>query len=100
MPTGMTPLPDLVLYTRPGCELCDETRELLTALLAEREANGRPAPTMRERNIEDDDDLHRRFLATIPVVEIGDRHLELATSAAKVRRLLADALDAPEAVPR
>ena len=32
------PVPDLVLYTRPGCDLCDETRAILTALLEERAA--------------------------------------------------------------
>ncbi|HEY7523337.1 MAG TPA: glutaredoxin family protein [Candidatus Limnocylindrales bacterium] len=94
----MPPLPDLVLYVRPGCELCDETRQLLHALLDERAGAARAIPTIVERDIEADDELHRRFLATIPVVEIGDRRLELATSAAKLRRLLADALDAPEPV--
>ncbi|HEY7736425.1 MAG TPA: glutaredoxin family protein [Candidatus Limnocylindrales bacterium] len=91
----MAPLPDLVLYTRPGCELCDETRDMLTALLAQRSAAGQPTPAIREQNIEDDDDLHRRYLAVIPVIVIGDLRLELATSVGKVRRLLADALDAP-----
>jgi hypothetical protein len=94
MPTGMPPLPDLVLYTRPGCELCDETRGLVTALLAERAASRQPVPPMRDQNIEADEELHRRFLATIPVIEIGERRLELATSAAKIRRLLAEVLDA------
>jgi hypothetical protein len=91
------PLPDLVLYTRAGCHLCAETRELLHALLAERFTQGLPSPTLVERDIEADDELHRRFLTTIPVVELGDRQLELATSPAKLRRLLAEVLDAPAA---
>ena len=88
-----TPLPDLILYGRPGCSLCDEAREILTALLEERTAAGRPTPTLREVDIESDPTLEREFLATIPVVGLGDRRLELATSAAKLQRLVADVLD-------
>jgi hypothetical protein len=88
-----TPLPDLILYGRPGCSLCDEARTLLHALLHERAQNGLPTPTMIELDIEVDDDLQRAFLANIPVVELGGRRLELATSAAKLRRLLTDVLD-------
>jgi glutaredoxin-like protein DUF836 len=88
-----TPLPDLILYGRPDCGLCDEARELLRALVAERVAAGLTTPTLREIDIESDPALERAFLATIPVVEFGDRRLETVTSAAKLRRLLADVLD-------
>jgi hypothetical protein len=92
-----TPLPLLVLYSRPGCHLCDETHAALDALLADRAAHGLPAPELEIRNIETDDDWQRRFAFSIPVVTLGDRQLELATSPARLRRLLADVLDAPEA---
>jgi Glutaredoxin-like domain (DUF836) len=88
------PLPDLVLYGRPGCELCDETRTFLRALLDERAEAGRPAPTLVERDIETDPDWERAYFASIPVVELGDRRLEVATSVAKLRRFLTDVLDA------
>lgn len=88
-----TPLPDLILYGRPECGLCDEARDLLVALLSERDAAGLPTPTLREIDIESDPALERAFLATIPVVEIGERRLETVTSAAKLRRLLTDVLD-------
>jgi glutaredoxin len=87
------PLPDLVLYSRPGCHLCDEARDLLVALLEERRRTDRPTPTLTEIDIESDPELERRFFTTTPVVELGDRRLELATSAAKLRRLLSDVLD-------
>ena len=87
------PLPDLILYGRPDCGLCDEARDLIRALLDERARAGRPTPTLTEIDIESDPDLERRLFATIPVLELGDRRLELATSAAKLRRLLSDALD-------
>ena len=87
------PLPDLVLYARPGCGLCDETRALLGALLDERRTAGLPTPRLVERNIDGDPELERTWFTSIPVVEIGDTRLELATSAAKLRRLMRDALD-------
>ena len=87
------PLPDLILYGRPDCRLCDEAREMVTALLRQRAANGLPAPALVERDIEADETLERAYFASIPVIELGDRRLELATSLARIRRLLADVLD-------
>ena len=87
------PLPDLILYGRPDCGLCDEARDLIRALLDERGNAGLPVPMLTEIDIESDPVLERQLLATIPVVELGDRRLELAMSAAKLRRLLSDVLD-------
>ncbi len=87
------PLPDLILYGRPGCGLCDETRALLNVLLEQRARAGLPAPTLQQRDIETNPDWQRDFFASIPVVELGDRRLELATSVASLRRLLNDVLD-------
>jgi hypothetical protein len=98
MPTVSDPLPDLVLYTRPGCHLCDETRAAIELLLADRRARGLAVPAVVERDIEADPELHRRLLERIPVVELGDGRLELATSVARLRRLLADVLDSPARV--
>ena len=82
------PLPDLVLYGRPGCGLCDEARDdprPRSSTSAQRA--GLADPALVERDIETDPDWERAFFASIPVVELGDRRLELATSAAKLRRL-------------
>jgi len=95
MPIVSTPLPDLVLYARPGCHLCDETRAAIEILLADRRARGLVVPAIVERDIEADPELLRRLLDRIPVVELGPGRLELATSVARLRRLLADVLDAP-----
>jgi glutaredoxin len=92
-----TPLPDLIMYSRADCGLCDEAREFLRALLDERRASELPTPTLREVDIESDSSLERAFFASIPVVELGDRRLETVTSLAKLRRLLADVLDAQPA---
>jgi hypothetical protein len=92
-----TPLPDLILYGRADCGLCDDARGLLRALLEERLANALPAPTLREIDIKSDPALERALFASIPVVELGGRRLETVTSLAKLRRLLADVLDAEPA---
>jgi hypothetical protein len=94
MPTVTTPLPDLVLYARPGCHLCEETRASIELLLADRSARGLAVPAFVERNIEADPELHRALFERIPVVELGAGRLELATSVARLRRLFADVLDA------
>jgi len=93
-----SPLPHLVLYARPGCHLCDEAREAIEAVLAQRAAQGLPVPSLTERNIEADEALHRAFLERIPVVELDGRRIELIVGAGKVRRLLAEVLD-PAADP-
>jgi hypothetical protein len=86
---------ELYLYARAGCHLCDDTRRALVLLIAEREAAGLPSPTLVERDIDTNDDWQRAFMTAIPVIELGDERLELATSLSRIRRLLADVLDAP-----
>jgi hypothetical protein len=87
------PLPDLVLYGRPDCRLCDEARAMVTTLLGDRRSKGQPAPALVERDIDADEALHDAYFSSIPVIELGDRRLEVATSLAKIRRLLSDVLD-------
>jgi hypothetical protein len=89
----LDPLPDLILYGRPGCGLCDEAREVVTALLDARARAGLKAPALVERDIRSDPAWERAFFTTIPVVELDGRRLELATSVAKISRLLSDVLD-------
>lgn len=91
MPT-VPPSPDLVLYTRPGCHLCEEAREAIGLVVADRLARGLAVPTVTERNIDDDPELHRSLFERIPVVEIGNQRVELIVSVGKVRRLLNQAL--------
>lgn len=90
----MTTISDpIVLYGRPGCELCDEARSLLDLLLADRAARGLSTPAVAVRSIDDDDDLHRRYLLAIPVIASGGRELHLATGLSAVRRFLCEVLD-------
>ncbi len=63
----------VTLYGRPGCHLCDEARERLEEL--RRMGAGFE---LREVDIEGEDELHRRMLELIPVVEVdGERVCEL-----------------------
>ena len=87
-------LPDLVLYARPGCSLCDEARDAIDAVLGDRLERGLAVPAVVERNIEDDPELHRALLARIPVVELGAQRVELIVSIGKLRRLLNETLGA------
>ena len=84
----MSPLPDLVLYTRPECSLCDEAREAIGLVIDHRRERGLAIPNVVETNIETDAALHRRLLERIPVVEIGNLRVELVVTVGKVRRLL------------
>lgn len=94
-----TPLPDLILYGRADCGLCDDTRHLLHALLDERRASDLPTPTLRDVDIDADPALERALFASIPVVEFGGRRFETVTSLVKLRRLLTDVLDAESTAP-
>jgi len=89
------PLPDLVLYGRAGCHLCEEAAEAARLVIRDREGRGLPVPRLVERDIEADPELHRAYIERIPVVEIGGRRLELLVTASKLARLVAGALDAP-----
>jgi hypothetical protein len=89
-----TPLPDLIVYGRPDCGLCLETRAMIAALLAERERAGLPTPALVERDIDTDAGWHRAFFASIPVVELEGRRIETFVSLGALRRLLGEVLDA------
>ena len=85
---SVAPLPDLILYARPGCSLCEEAREAIRLVIEDRRARDLAVPTIVERNIEQDPELHRRFLERIPVVELGEQRVELIVTVGKLRRLL------------
>jgi hypothetical protein len=85
---NVAPLPDLVLYARSACQLCDEAREAIELVLADRKARGLAVPAVVERDIDADPQLLRRYLERIPVVDLGDERVELVVSVGRLRRLL------------
>jgi glutaredoxin len=60
----------ITLYGRPECHLCDEAREILEGVVRDS-----ADIELIERNIEDDDRLHGRYLERIPVIELNGRIL-------------------------
>ena len=56
--------PHVIIYSRPGCHLCDEAK---AAILS---AGGDDQFTLEEVNIESDDELLRKYKYDIPVIAI------------------------------
>jgi len=57
----------LTLLSKPGCHLCDDAREVVLAVAAER------GLALEERNILDDEALLAEYAEEIPVLLIDDR---------------------------
>jgi hypothetical protein len=63
---------EVVLYGRPGCHLCDDARVVIRRVAAVHPF------ALRERNIEESDELLLTYLERIPVVSIdGVERFEL-----------------------
>jgi glutaredoxin len=74
----------VLVYSRPGCHLCEEALEAIVAL----HADGYRFE-LREVDIESDELLLRRYLERIPVVEVGGEVVsELVLDAAALRARL------------
>ena len=86
----MHPVPELVLYTRAGCGLCDEAREAIRLVTEDREAWRLIVPPIVEIDIEADPVLERTMFDRIPIVQLGDRRVELVVTIGKLRRLLSE----------
>jgi glutaredoxin len=76
--------PHVVLYSRPGCHLCDETREVIVAV------RERVAFDLEEIDIDGSDELTREYGIRIPVVavngvEMWDYRVDRAEFEAAVR---------------
>jgi glutaredoxin len=62
-------MPEVVLYGKPDCHLCDDARVVLERVRAELGFE------LVERDITQDDALHRAYLERIPVVAIDGREV-------------------------
>jgi hypothetical protein len=75
----------VLLYTREGCCLCDDAREVLDRVRARHPS----AFVIHERDIDSDDALHRAYLERIPVITIdGAESFELFVDEAELERRL------------
>ena len=78
------PPPRVVLYTRPGCHLCDEAREVIEQVCAEL------GEAYDDIDITGSEDLLRRFTEEIPVTFVdGKQHDFWRVDADRLRRALA-----------
>ena len=74
----------VVLYSRPGCHLCDDARDVI---LAER---ARTRFDFREVDVETDDALELAYGVRIPVVTVdGEERFELQVDPAEFARAVA-----------
>jgi hypothetical protein len=75
---------EVILYTRPGCHLCDEARDAILALRDEG-----LGIALREVDIERDERLHAELGERIPVVKVaGEIVSELAVDLRSLRSRL------------
>jgi glutaredoxin len=58
---------EVTLYTRPGCHLCEDAKEVMNPLLKEY------GVSLKEVNIDEDRELTERYGLDIPVVLVGGR---------------------------
>jgi glutaredoxin len=76
---------EILMYSRPGCGLCDEARAVI---LAERD---RTAFEYREVDISGDDGLERAFGIRIPVILVdGVERFEVRIDAGELRDAISD----------
>jgi glutaredoxin len=77
------PMPSVVLYSRPGCHLCDVARETIEGVRV------RLGFDFREVSIEGDDALEREYGIRIPVVLVdGHERFEIAVDADELAKLV------------
>jgi hypothetical protein len=82
-PMPVTSVRQIVVYSRPGCHLCEDASEILDQL-----ARRIPMQIVRV-NILDDVDLFERYKHSIPVVEVVGRATLIAPiRAADLERIL------------
>ena len=76
-------MPEVVLYGKPDCHLCDDARVVLERVRREL------GFALVERDITDDDALHRAYLERIPVVAIdGEEVFDFFVDEPELRRRL------------
>ena len=73
----------MVLYSRPGCHLCDEARRVLVG-----ERKDHPFE-LEEVDVQDDEVLEREYGIRIPVVEIdGEERFEYEVDSHELTRIV------------
>ena len=79
----MTDRPVVILYSKPGCHLCEQTEEVLGQL------RPRWPHTLRAVDITREPALEERYGLRIPVVDIGGREYAAPLGRSVLERALA-----------
>jgi glutaredoxin len=75
----------LIIYSRPGCHLCEEMKALVTRVIDRTSTEAR----LEEINVETDADLERRFGLEVPVLMLnGKKVAKFRVSAETLERVL------------
>ena len=75
----------LIIYSRPGCHLCEEMKALVTRVIDRTNTAAR----LEEINVETDPDLERRFGLEVPVLMLnGKKVAKFRVSAETLERVL------------
>jgi len=90
MPGGSPLVTSLIIYSRPGCHLCDEMKALVREV-------GRSLPLeVTEVDISGDPDLEERYGLEIPVLMVnGRKAAKYRISEIELRRVLAGRSNLP-----
>ncbi|MGN6188902.1 MAG: glutaredoxin family protein [Conexibacter sp.] len=76
-------MPQVVVYGKPGCHLCDDARAVLERVRAEIPFE------LVERDIEQDDALFKAYLERIPVIALdGEELFDFFVDEGELRRRL------------
>ena len=75
----------LIIYSRPGCHLCEEMKTLVTRVIERTNT----AVRLEEINVETDPDLERRFGLEVPVLLLnGIKVAKFRVSENDLKRIL------------
>ena len=75
----------LIIYSRPGCHLCEEMKTLVTRVIERTNT----AVRLEEINVETDPDLERRFGLEVPVLLLnGTKVAKFRVSENDLKRIL------------
>jgi glutaredoxin len=81
---GMTTARTVTLIGKPGCHLCDDARAVVGKVA------GEMGVVVEERDITQDEELHRRYWEQVPVVLVdGEQHTFWRVDEKRLRAALA-----------
>ena len=86
--TDSPTLPTLLFYARDGCDLCQEARADLQAVLEDRVKRGEPIARVRVVDVDTDAELKGRYGDLLPVMALQGREISLVMGQRTISRFL------------